>query len=229
MSHDKVAAFAFGTVFIALLLFMVKANEKISPEAFTIFRIILALAAGGIGAVVPGVLDVRMKGFLRAGGAMGMFAVVYFFSPPAPNVGRELGDIPPDPVVPAEGAIQTWFAFTDTNRFADAWAVAASSFKKSHPREVFIGLLAAQRTPLGQSITRVPHSLYNATQLPGGARGNFRFYSYQTKFSSGQELVETLLLSVEDAQWRVAGHIVAPLPSATAGQPGGGVMVGGAK
>jgi hypothetical protein len=45
----------------------------------------LALAGGGVGAVIPGFLDVSMKVgtklALRAGGALAVFVVLYFWSP----------------------------------------------------------------------------------------------------------------------------------------------------
>ena len=45
----------------------------------------LALAGGGVGAVIPGFLDVSMKAgaklALRAGGALAVFVVLYFWSP----------------------------------------------------------------------------------------------------------------------------------------------------
>jgi len=56
---------------------------------YEIFRIVIALAAGGVGAVVPGLLSLQMnlgltsnqKVVLRAGGALAVFVVVYFYSP----------------------------------------------------------------------------------------------------------------------------------------------------
>lgn len=41
----------------------------------------LALAAGGIAATIPGFIDVRVGAAIRAGGALAVFVVVYFFSP----------------------------------------------------------------------------------------------------------------------------------------------------
>jgi hypothetical protein len=54
---------------------------------WTIFRIIIAVAASGVAAVIPGFLDVKMgagrRFALRAGGALAVFAIVYFFDPAA--------------------------------------------------------------------------------------------------------------------------------------------------
>jgi hypothetical protein len=56
---------------------------------------VLALAGGGVGAVIPGFLDVSVtpstKFALRAGGALAVFVILYFWSPahwqPAQNGG----------------------------------------------------------------------------------------------------------------------------------------------
>ena len=79
-------AFAFGCVFVAVVLtlaFMGK-QSKMTGD-FEILRIVLALAGGGVGGVIPGFLDVNMKvgakWALRAGGGLAVFIVLYFWSP----------------------------------------------------------------------------------------------------------------------------------------------------
>ena len=48
-----------------------------------VFRIVLALAAGAFGALIPGFIEVEFKNWLRAGGALALFAIVFFLNPPA--------------------------------------------------------------------------------------------------------------------------------------------------
>ncbi|MGA1861038.1 hypothetical protein VH569_34065 [Azospirillum sp. 11R-A] len=80
-----VLAFVFGVAFLTALLALVITFPNPTAQQFEVFRIIIALAAGGVGAVIPGLLDLRMslgtKVALRAGGALAVFAVVYFYSP----------------------------------------------------------------------------------------------------------------------------------------------------
>ena len=40
---------------------------------------VLALAAAGIAAIIPGFIEIEHKGLLRAGGAIAVFCIVYFF------------------------------------------------------------------------------------------------------------------------------------------------------
>jgi hypothetical protein len=80
-----VLAFVFGVVFLAALLALAVAIPNPSITQYEVFRIVIAVAAGGVAAVVPGLLDVHLgKGrwfALRAGGALAVFVVIYFFSP----------------------------------------------------------------------------------------------------------------------------------------------------
>jgi hypothetical protein len=78
-------AFTFGVLFLAAILVLAVAIPSPTVTQFESFRIVIALAAGGLAAVIPGLLDVRFGGTgrfaLRAGGALGVFVIVYFFSP----------------------------------------------------------------------------------------------------------------------------------------------------
>jgi hypothetical protein len=78
-------AFAFGCVALAIVLWLAFRAETLNEQQFEILRIVLALAGGGVGAVIPGFLDVSVKAStklaLRAGGALAVFVVLYFWSP----------------------------------------------------------------------------------------------------------------------------------------------------
>jgi len=49
-----------------------------------VFVTVLALSAAGVAAIIPGFIEVEYKGFLRAGGAIAVFCIVYFFKPQTP-------------------------------------------------------------------------------------------------------------------------------------------------
>ena len=78
-------AFAFGCVFVAVILVLAFTGNGLDDRRFEILRIVLALAGGGIGGVIPGFLDLKMKAgtkwALRAGGGLAVFIVLYFWSP----------------------------------------------------------------------------------------------------------------------------------------------------
>ncbi len=78
-------AFVFGCVALATVLWLAFRAETLNEQQFEILRIVLPLAGGGVGAVIPGFLDVSVRAStkvaLRAGGAFAVFVVLYFWSP----------------------------------------------------------------------------------------------------------------------------------------------------
>lgn len=70
----SVAAFA---VLLSISLFVPNWEER-SPE---LFKTLLALAAAGVAATLPGFLSLEWSGVLKAGGALAAFVLVYFVNP----------------------------------------------------------------------------------------------------------------------------------------------------
>ncbi|MEM7231096.1 MAG: hypothetical protein AAF517_02910 [Planctomycetota bacterium] len=88
-----ILAFVFGVVFVSVLLAIAILLPEPTPTQFFVFRVVLALAASGVAAVIPGLLNVEVAPFpktaIRAGGALGIFVIVYFFSPAGMVVSQE--------------------------------------------------------------------------------------------------------------------------------------------
>ena len=78
---ERKAAFAFGVLFVAVLLGLAVVFPEPTAFQYTVFRIVLSLAAAGVAALVPGFLEVNVSTWVRAGGALGVFVVVYFYNP----------------------------------------------------------------------------------------------------------------------------------------------------
>lgn len=77
-------------VFVAVLLVLTLAVENLTPTEYRVLHILLALAAAGVGALVPGVSSADTTRGLRGAGALGIFALVYVTFPKivtAPNSG----------------------------------------------------------------------------------------------------------------------------------------------
>lgn len=80
-SDEKLLAFGFGVIFVIFLLIVALAVPNPSEYQFRIFNIVLALAAAGCASMVPGFLEVNVPKYVRAGGAMAVFVIVFFFKP----------------------------------------------------------------------------------------------------------------------------------------------------
>lgn len=82
-------AVSFGFIFVAMIagfaIWITARVQEPPAAAMYIIRVILALAAAGIGAVLPGMLDVSaaFQGFsIRAACGFGLFVVIYLINPP---------------------------------------------------------------------------------------------------------------------------------------------------
>lgn len=92
-SHERVAAFAFGVVFVIVMLVIAIFYPRPTNFQYTTFRVVLALAAAGVAVLLPGFLDLQVASWLKAGGALGVFALVYLKTP------AQLVSQPPPPPV----------------------------------------------------------------------------------------------------------------------------------
>ena len=95
---ERIAVFVFGVAFVSAILVLAVFFPDPTNFQYTVFRIVLALAAAGVAAFIPGFLHLQVNNWLRAGGAMAVFAIVFFFSPAQlmqgpkiPPKGKEVG------------------------------------------------------------------------------------------------------------------------------------------
>lgn len=76
-----------GFVFLVTLIMLAVLFPEPKPFQEFVFRVVLALAASGVGAALPGFLTVKMplwaKGTISASGALALFVIVYRVNPPA--------------------------------------------------------------------------------------------------------------------------------------------------
>lgn len=78
---QTILSFCFGVAFIAIMLAIAIFLPYPTDFQLLTFRITLALAAGGITAMLPGFLSVEISNNIRASGALAGFVVIYFFNP----------------------------------------------------------------------------------------------------------------------------------------------------
>lgn len=74
-------AFAFGVIFVSILLTLSVYFPNPTSFQYTVFKTVLSLSAAGVAAMIPGFLQVNISAWLRAGGALAVFVVVYFYNP----------------------------------------------------------------------------------------------------------------------------------------------------
>lgn len=78
---QSILAFAFGVVFIVVMIFIASFTPYPSPFQLLVYRVVLGLAAAGVAAMIPGFLSVTVPKIVRAGGAIAVFVLIYFYNP----------------------------------------------------------------------------------------------------------------------------------------------------
>lgn len=82
---EKIVAVAMAVLIVGLVIYLVVRNQPFAdPNLVRILRIVLSVAAGILGATIPGFLDVKWSGggfMIRAGGALALFVITFFGSP----------------------------------------------------------------------------------------------------------------------------------------------------
>jgi hypothetical protein len=201
---DGRLAFLFGVVFISLIIALAVYNPNPSAFEYTVFRIVIALAAAGVGAVLPGFLDVKFRGWLRAGGALALFVIVYFFAPAAMSAGLDPrpAEVEGNPRAEAE----RWLSVVDQGQYASAYARMSPNFTSRFGREDMETLIQGERSALGSVVSRRFVIAQPYVNPPGAPPGAYRVIGFQTRFSRHREPIhESIQLFSDRVGWRVTG------------------------
>jgi hypothetical protein len=78
---ERQVAVGFGIVFVITMLALAVWVPNPTPFQYTVFRIVLALATAGLAATIPGFIEVTFPNWIRAGGALAVFVIVFFYNP----------------------------------------------------------------------------------------------------------------------------------------------------
>ena len=111
-----------------------------------------------------------------------------------------------------QSAITNWFSLIDAADYEGAWNSSAKASKATYDKVDVIGVFTTQRKPLGAVQKRTIVGTQSSNILPNGTKGIFRYYTYRTKFSSGDEMMEGILLTAEESEWKVWDHNIGKVP-----------------
>lgn len=200
---DQLLAFIFGVIFLVVILAMAILRPEPTPFEYTVFRVTLALAAAGVGAVLPGFIYVQISNWVRAGGALGLFLLVYLVSPVA------MSDINPNPSESRDNPIpvaQSWLELIDGGRYEEAYSQTAPLFRERFNRSAMVNLLQGERTVLGDVVSRRFAVDQPWVNPPGVTPGAYRAIGFVTRFSRhDRPIYEAVQLRSEPSGWKVIG------------------------
>jgi hypothetical protein len=78
---ERLLAFMLGVVCAVIMLVIALFVPNPTPTEWFTFRAALSLAAAGVGAMLPGLILVKAGPYVRAGGALALFVLVFWFNP----------------------------------------------------------------------------------------------------------------------------------------------------
>lgn len=207
---DRLLAFGFGVAFLTAILVIAIVQPNPTGFSYTVFRIVLALAAAGVGAVIPGFLQVSYRNLLRAGGAVALFVIVYFFAPAPLNTIIDGQPPPPPPTANARPIAEAWLKEVDQGAYGAAYGQMAKTFKARFEEADVVGLLQREHASLGPVVSRTLVSAMPGKDPPGSPEGHYQAYTYATRFTrEPRTIYETVSLYGQDGEWKVAGFFTA--------------------
>ncbi|WP_343499196.1 hypothetical protein [Achromobacter denitrificans] len=110
-AQERIAVFIFGVVFVIALLILAVAVREPTPLQYQVFNVVLALAAAGVAAMLPGFIEANLPKWARAGGSLAVFLLVLQKGPASLVV--------PPPPEPLKGTVilRDGFSFFDQSGY----------------------------------------------------------------------------------------------------------------
>ena len=200
---DKLLAFSFGVIFVTFILIIAWIDPNPSGFSYTVYRIVLSLAAAGVGAVIPGFITVRAGTWIRAGGAVALFVIVYFFGPAA--IVDEPSVKPPPPETARKHA-DAWLALVDKGDYASAYRAMSPYFRSQYSQNDVADLISHERKNLGNISSRQINASTTAYNPPGMPKGYYITYGFKTKFTKEKRnIYEAVQVAWLGKSWNVSG------------------------
>ena len=170
-----IASFALGVACLAIMLAIAFITKNPTELQVFVFRIVISVGVGGIAAVLPGGLTIKIPPSIHACGAVGLVVLVYMVNPPnliGPN--SEPNSVFEDYVRRAEAALVDQDYNLAINFFDKAKDVRPDSWIPV--QWSWTGLLQKRRTC--PCVTKIPEGVRIA-------RSNGRCTSVRSIFCSG--------------------------------------------
>ena|SRR5437762_622641 len=112
-----------------------------------------------------------------------------------------------------------WLEALDAGRHEESWDDTAPVMKEGRSRADWVRDVAAPRQALGKSIMREVERAEFSTSVRGAPSGKYVTLKYLTQFSNAPPVYETILMSLEQDHWRIAGYRLERAPEPTPPAP----------
>ena len=198
----------FGVVFLSLMLTL--SINFPNPTAFQLksFITALSLSAAGIGAVLPGTLEIRYKTGVRAGGALALFVIVWFSKPAIEQSVVSLKE----PTQKSDVAIAQFLSELDAGDTSKTYSDLDIDRQGQASLETWQELYDSNIKPLGKMLGRRLVNVDGGKSPPNLPVGIYRSQTYLTKYAAihGCRIENVVVKAAPDDRWRVYSYQVAP-------------------
>lgn len=200
-------AFVFGVIFLGVMLVFSVYFPNPTEFQVRVWITCLGLSAAGIGALLPGFIEVKYKGFIRATGAAAFFGVVYASQPVLVQHGTTLIEPKGDAMTPA----LSFLVRLDEGKPKEAHAELDADAKRViADLPTFEKLYQNYRGPMGASSERSLVATNTITNPPGYPLGIYRQLGFRSKFQSGCRAEQVILRAGQDLSWHVWSYTISP-------------------
>ncbi|MGU3522651.1 DUF4019 domain-containing protein [Enterobacteriaceae bacterium C23F] len=207
LSIEKALLFSFAVFFVIIMLILVVAIPKPTEMQWRVFGVVLAMIAGGFGAMLPGALEVNVNKTIKAAGAAGFFVIVYFFNP-AVLVADDPFDFPPPPSsADAQKVAEKMLHEVNNGQYAELYESMHPEFKAMYDKAQFTVLSNNVRVPFGKASKTTPFGTHSSKIY--SPRGYILQFTYLSEFSDGSKIYENPTVFASDSStWHPFGYTV---------------------
>lgn len=103
---------------------------------------------------------------------------------------------------------KTWLARVAAGQYDEAREGASNYCKSQLTKEQAGGLIKAGRAMVSDLVSRGPAQVTKADALPHIPFGKYLVITNSTKFSMNQNATETVIMKLENGEWKVAGYLI---------------------
>jgi hypothetical protein len=101
-----------------------------------------------------------------------------------------------------------WLGLIDAGKYDQSWETASDLFKSKITKEQWAPMVKAVRDTVGQPLSRSAKSVTPTETLPQVPFGKYIVIVLNTKFAMNQSATETVIMKLENGEWKVAGYFV---------------------
>lgn len=211
-SHGKLTAqmtlaFVFGVVFLSVIIYVVVVQPKLDSFGRMVILVVLSLAAGGVGAILPGfIVAGHPSKLVRAGGALAVFLVVLYFG--SQYIKSDDGVVPYKPVADPSSVSNNFLSLVEAGKNDEAYSLTSKVFRSAMNSFFFAESSKKILAKLGVPSSRIMVDQKIELNPVGVAPGFYCYTIYVVDYPNFPEkvyLYTTVVGEKDVADWRIFG------------------------